>query len=144
MVTRQPQPMTPLDRVDEPDMGTGVIDQTRYTSPEFARLEWERMWTKVWNIAGPLCDIPETGDYFTHALGRESFIFMRTGEDEFKGFYNVCPHRGSRLRASSGLGHAEQLQCPFHPLLSSSFFLRMVKTALNLLCVIRKYARILQ
>ena len=114
MVTRQPQPMTPLDRVDEPDMGAGVIDQTRYTSPEFARLEWERMWTKVWNIAGPLCDIPDTGDYFTHALGRESFIFMRTGEEEFKGFYNVCPHRGSRLRASSGLGHAEQLQCPFH------------------------------
>ncbi len=115
MVTQnQEMPMTPLERVDEPDMGTGLIDQTRYTDPEFAKLEWERMWTKTWNIAGALCDIPEVGDYFTHTLGRESFIFIRTGEDEIKGYYNICPHRGSRLRPSVGLGHAEQLQCPFH------------------------------
>ena len=115
MVTQnQEMPMTPLERVDEPDMGTGLIDQTRYIDPEFAKLEWERMWTKTWNIAGPLCDIPEVGDYFTHTLGRESFIFIRTGEDEVKGYYNICPHRGSRLRPSVGMGHAEQLQCPFH------------------------------
>ena len=115
MVTQnQEMPMTPLERVDEPDMGTGLIDQTRYTDPEFAKLEWERMWTKTWNIAGPLCDIPEVGDYFTHTLGRESFIFIRTSEDEVKGYYNICPHRGSRLRPSVGVGHAEQLQCPFH------------------------------
>ena len=115
MVTQnQEMPMTPLERVDEPDMGTGLIDQTRYTDPEFAKLEWERMWTKTWNIAGPLCDIPEVGDYFTHTLGRESFIFIRTAEDEVKGYYNICPHRGSRLRPSVGMGHAEQLQCPFH------------------------------
>ena len=115
MVTKnQELPMTPLERVDEPDMGTGLIDQTRYTDPEFAKLEWERMWTKTWNIAGPLCDIPEVGDYFTHTLGRESFIFIRTGEDEVKGYYNICPHRGSRIRPSVGVGHAEQLQCPFH------------------------------
>ena len=114
MVTRNEPPMTPLERVDEPDMGAGLIDHTRYTDPEFAKLEWERMWTKTWNIAGPLCDIPEVGDYFTHTLGRESFIFIRTGEDEFRGYYNICPHRGSRLRPSVGVGHAEQLQCPFH------------------------------
>ena len=115
MVTQnQEMPMTPLERVDEPDMGTGLIDPTRYTDPEFAKLEWERMWTKTWNIAGPLCDIPEVGDYFTHTLGRESFIFIRTSEDEIKGYYNICPHRGSRLRPSVGAGHAEQLQCPFH------------------------------
>ena len=114
MVTENRMPMTPLERVDEPEMGTGVIDQRRYTDPEFAQLEWDRMWTKVWNIAGPLCDIPEVGDYFTQTLGRESFIFMRTSEDEIKGYYNICPHRGSRLRPSIGLGHAEQIQCPFH------------------------------
>ena len=114
MVTQNQLPMTPLSRVDEPDMGTGLIDPTRYTSHEFAQLEWDRMWTKTWNIAGPLCDIAEVGDYFTHTLGRESFIFMHTGENAFSGYYNVCPHRGSRIRPSVGVGHAEQLQCPFH------------------------------
>jgi len=114
MVTENRMPMTPLERVDEPDMGTHLMDQSRYTDPEFAKLEWDRMWTKVWNIAGALCDIPEVGDYFTQTLGRESFIFMRTAEDEIKGYYNICPHRGSRLRPTIGLGHAEQVQCPFH------------------------------
>ena len=115
MVTQSQLPMTPLERVNEPDMGTGVIDQTRYTSLEFAQLEWERMWTKVWNIRRAAVRHPRrVGDYFTHTLGRESFIFMRTGDDEFKGYYNVCPHRGSRIRPSVGVGHAEQLQCPFH------------------------------
>ena len=113
VLENRPAP-TPTGRADEPDMGTGLIDTERYTSPEFARLEWERMWTKVWLNAGPLSDIPEVGDHFVHAVGRESFIFMRTAPDEVKGFYNICPHRGSRLRPSMGLGHAEQLQCPFH------------------------------
>ena len=113
VLENRPAP-TPTGRTDEPDMGTGLIDTERYISPEFARLEWERMWTKVWLNAGPLSDIPEVGDHFVHAVGRESFIFMRTTPDEIKGFYNICPHRGSRLRPSTGLGHAEQLQCPFH------------------------------
>ena len=113
VLENRPAP-TPTGRTDEPDMGTGLIDTERYTSPEFAKLEWERMWTKVWLNAGPLSDIPEVGDNFVHEIGRESFIFIRTSEDEVKGYYNICPHRGSRIRPSVGMGHAEQLQCPFH------------------------------
>ena len=116
MVLQERPAKTPTDRTEEPDLGTGLIDPSRYTSPEFAQLEWDRMWTKTWLNAGPLADIPEVGDYFTHELGRESFIFMRTGsgEKDVKGFYNICPHRGSRLRTGVGCGHADQLQCPFH------------------------------
>ena len=113
VLENRPAP-TPTGRTEEPDMGTGLIDTERYTSPDFAKLEWERMWTKVWLNAGPLADIPEVGDNFVHEIGRESFIFIRTSEDEVKGYYNICPHRGSRLRPSVGAGHAEQLQCPFH------------------------------
>ena len=113
VLENRPTP-TPTGRTEEPDMGTGLIDTERYISPEFAKLEWERMWTKVWLNAGPLADIPEVGDNFVHEIGRESFIFIRTSEDEVKGYYNICPHRGSRLRPSVGMGHAEQLQCPFH------------------------------
>ena len=113
VLENRPAP-TPTGRTEEPDMGTGLIDTERYISPEFAKLEWERMWTKVWLNAGPLADIPEVGDNFVHEIGRESFIFIRTAEDEVKGYYNICPHRGSRLRPSVGAGHAEQLQCPFH------------------------------
>ena len=114
MVLQERIPQTPIDRTDEPDLGGDLIDPSRYTSPEFAQLEWDRMWTQVWLNAGRVSDIPEVGDYFTHEIGRESLIFMRTGVDQIKGFYNICPHRGSRLRPAVGCGHAEQIQCPFH------------------------------
>jgi hypothetical protein len=43
------------------DFGTGKIDPKRYYSQEEAELEWDRMWTKTWNFAGLLTDIPERG-----------------------------------------------------------------------------------
>ena len=46
------QPGTPHEKAVDPELGTGVIDQRRYTSNEFMRLEWERLWTKVWLVAG--------------------------------------------------------------------------------------------
>ena len=46
-------PGTPHDKAPDPELGHGVIDQRRYTSPEFMRLEWERLWTKVWLLGRP-------------------------------------------------------------------------------------------
>ena len=53
---------TPTEKAPEPDLGSKLINKERYTSPEFMKLEWDRMWTKVWNCAGRLQDIPEPGD----------------------------------------------------------------------------------
>ncbi len=65
---------TPMEKAREPLLGTELIPKERYTSEEFMKLEWERMWTKVWNIAGREQDIPNVGDYFTTELGPESFL----------------------------------------------------------------------
>ena len=77
------------------------------------QLEWDRMWTKVWNVAGRLQDVPEVGDYFTTELGKESLLIVRASETEVKAYYNVCPHRGNQLR-NPGIGHAETFQCAYH------------------------------
>ena len=45
---------TPTEKAPEPDLGSELIAKERYTSPEFMKLEWDRMWTKVWNCAGRL------------------------------------------------------------------------------------------
>ena len=76
-------------------------------------LEWERMWTKVWNMAGRESDIPNVGDYFTTELGSESLLIVREAEDNVRAFYNVCPHRGNQIR-NPGMGHAESFQCAYH------------------------------
>ena len=104
---------TPTEKAPEPALGTELIPKERYTSEEFMKLEWERMWTKVWNMAGRESDIPEVGDYFTTELGKESLLIVRASETEVKAYYNVCPHRGNQLR-NPGLGHAESFQCAYH------------------------------
>ena len=113
MVLQSVARQTPTTKAPEPVLGTDLIPKERYISKEFMELEWERMWTKVWNVAGRESDIPNVGDYFTTELGPESFLIVREAEDKVRAFYNVCPHRGNQIR-NAGMGHAESFQCAYH------------------------------
>ena len=63
-------PVDSLERKRPPiDNGAQILDPARYHSPEFMQLEWQRMWPKVWLLAGVTSDIPEAGDYFTFEIG---------------------------------------------------------------------------
>jgi len=113
MVLQSVARQTPTTKAPEPTLGTDLIPKERYISEEFMQLEWERMWTKVWNVAGRESDIPNVGDYFTTELGPESFLIVREAADKVRAFYNVCPHRGNQIR-NAGMGHAESFQCAYH------------------------------
>jgi len=114
--TAKIDPNAPADSLEakQPyvDNGTAVYGTDRYFSREFMELEWERMWTRTWLIAGVESDIPEVGDYLLFRIRNESFIVTRT-EQGLKAFYNVCAHRGSRLLQQER-GHAKRFVCPFH------------------------------
>jgi len=111
--SRKPLPPTPLERAAAPRLGYQPIPKERYTSPDFARREWERMWTRTWQLAGFERDIPEPGDYFTYEIGRESVLVVRQASGAVAARYNVCSHRGNRLR-EPGLGHAKGFSCAYH------------------------------
>ena len=113
MVIESVARQTPTEKAPEPTLGTDLIPKERYISREFMQREWERMWTKVWNVAGRESDIPNVGDYFTTELGSESFLVVREAPDKVRTFYNVCPHRGNQIR-NAGMGHAESFQCAYH------------------------------
>ena len=105
---------TPLQKFPEPQLGNALIPKERYTSREFAQLEWDRMWTRTWLYAGPLSDLEKVGDYFTADLGRESIIVSRSAPDRIDAFYNVCQHRASQVVLERGCGHARNFVCPYH------------------------------
>ncbi|MBY0400732.1 aromatic ring-hydroxylating dioxygenase subunit alpha, partial [Myxococcota bacterium] len=63
---------TPMERAPDPGLEYVPIPKTRYTSAEYAREEWDSMWTKTWVCAGRESDLARPGDYFTLELGRES------------------------------------------------------------------------
>ena len=92
---------TPMERAPTPDLEYVPIPKERYTTAEFARREWEGMWTKVWLMAGRESDIPEPGDYFTYEIGTESILVIRQHAGSIGARYNVCMHRGNRLREPS-------------------------------------------
>lgn len=109
---------TPVEQTDLPDFGTDIIPAERYTSPEFAELEWDRMWKKVWLLGGRSDDIPEPGDYICTDIGKESILLVRQRDGSVRGFYNVCLHRGNRLITKKGIGSVAdddlQFRCGYH------------------------------
>jgi len=88
------------------------VPASDYTSREFAQLERDRLWPRVWQLACREEDIPEAGDFYTYDILDDSIIVLRAPSGEVKAFHNVCPHRGNRL--TSGMGHVKRFRCTFH------------------------------
>jgi len=94
---------------DQTDAGDIPIE--RYISAEFARLEMEKMWYRVWQMACLEAEIPEVGDHVVYEIGDKSFIVMRT-EAGIRAYVNACLHRGRLLRERAG--NVPELRCTFH------------------------------
>src|SRR5262249_59440568 len=104
---------TPLEKAPEPALGAGLIPKERYTSATFASREWERMWQRVWLLAGLERDVRTPGDHFTFEIGTESILVVRDRTGRLGAFYNVCPHRGNRSEEhTSELQSLTNIVCP--------------------------------
>jgi phenylpropionate dioxygenase-like ring-hydroxylating dioxygenase large terminal subunit len=93
-------------------LGSEPIDAARYYSPEFFKLEIEKMWPNVWQFAAREEDLPEPGDYVTYDNAGRSYLIVRQEDGAVRAFHNVCLHRGRKLKTDSG--STEQFVCPFH------------------------------
>jgi len=89
------------------------IPASDYLSPELLKLEKEKMWPKVWQMACREEEIPKVGDFVNYRIFADSILVTRTAEDRIQGFYNTCQHRGRRLRDEER-GKAGQWYCRFH------------------------------
>ena len=94
------------------NLGSDPIPASRYTDPAFFELEKEKMWPNVWQFAAREEELPEPGDYMVYENVGKSFILMRQEDGSIKAFYNVCLHRGRKLKLDDGW--TAELQCPFH------------------------------
>ena len=50
----------------------------RYTDPEYHRLEVERVWKKVWQMACREEDVPEVGDHVNYEIAGMDVIIVRS------------------------------------------------------------------
>jgi phenylpropionate dioxygenase-like ring-hydroxylating dioxygenase large terminal subunit len=108
-----PQESPVAAKEPDPELPLTLIPKERYTSTEFMRLEWERVWSKVWLLGGPMSDLREPGDYIATDIGKESILIVRQKDGGVRAFYNVCLHRGNRLRPE-GASSADSFKCQYH------------------------------
>jgi phenylpropionate dioxygenase-like ring-hydroxylating dioxygenase large terminal subunit len=101
------------DAIGTPPQRPTLVPAQRYYSPAFARLEVERMWPKVWQVACTADHVAEPGDYFEYRCGPYSVLIVRGDDGTLRAFQNVCRHRGNSLCADSG-GGLRELRCGYH------------------------------
>ncbi|MEP2735149.1 MAG: aromatic ring-hydroxylating dioxygenase subunit alpha [Erythrobacter sp.] len=94
------------------DMGNDPIAIAPYTSEEYAAAEREKLWPNVWLFAAREDELPEIGDTVVFEINEKSFLITRQRDGSVKAFYNVCLHRGRKLRTEDG--NTTQFRCPFH------------------------------
>lgn len=94
------------------DQGTADYPRSRYTSPAFAALENEYLWTRTWQLACVEAELANPGDHVVYDIADQSLIVVRTATGEIKAHHNSCLHRGTKLRTEDG--RVGSFRCPFH------------------------------
>ncbi len=93
--------------------GAKSLPQKYFVSPEMFAEEQKKIFSKQWLLVGHQSQIPDAGDYVVQQVIGESLIVIRDKSGEIRGFFNVCRHRGTRLKEDA-CGHASAIQCPYH------------------------------
>jgi len=88
------------------------VTTDRYSSREFHERERERLWMRVWQVAGRADELPEIGDWKEYCIFDQSFLLVRGKDANIRGFVNACRHRGNVI--CEGKGHAARFTCPYH------------------------------
>ncbi|TVV76629.1 aromatic ring-hydroxylating oxygenase subunit alpha [Sphingomonas solaris] len=89
------------------------IPSQRYYDEEFFKLERDKLWPHVWQMACRLEEIPNVGDYAEYRILDKSVLVIRT-KSGIKAFHNACRHRGVQLASGHGNCKVKGLICPFH------------------------------
>ena len=93
--------------------GAKTLPQEYFVSSEVFVEEQRKIFSKQWMLVGHQSQIAKPGDYLVQELAGESLVIVRDQRSTIRGFYNVCRHRGTRLKEDT-CGHASAIQCPYH------------------------------
>jgi phenylpropionate dioxygenase-like ring-hydroxylating dioxygenase large terminal subunit len=107
------QPVQPENPVpDQLSLEDFRIPPTAYISRDYAAREYDKLWSKVWQMVCRLEEIANVGDFVTYDILDQSVIVVRSAPDTISAYHNVCPHRGRRL--TEGCGNEKRFACKFH------------------------------
>jgi phenylpropionate dioxygenase-like ring-hydroxylating dioxygenase large terminal subunit len=89
------------------------VPKERYYDPDFYRLEAELLWSRTWQMACRLEEIPRPGDFAEYEILDQSVLVVRGEDLGVHAFDNACRHRGVRFAQGRG-SKPGGFVCPFH------------------------------
>jgi phenylpropionate dioxygenase-like ring-hydroxylating dioxygenase large terminal subunit len=104
-----------------PKLGTAPVSYEDSISPAHYELERDAIFRRTWLNVGRVEQLPKVGSYFTKELdaARTSVVIVRSGDQEYRAFHNICRHRGNKLvwkdfprEETSGV--CRQFTCKYH------------------------------
>lgn len=98
---------------DRPSDGVFRVDRAVYTDPGVFEQEILHIFEGSWIYLAHESQLPNTGDFFTTWMGRQSVIVNRLGGGGVGALVNACAHRGARV-ANTQRGNATTFTCPYH------------------------------
>ncbi|KKK38955.1 (2Fe-2S)-binding protein [Mesobacillus campisalis] len=90
-----------------------TLTYDKYTDPKVLEKEMEMVFAKSWQLVGHVSQVEKVGDFFTAEVAGEPIIVNRGKDEVVRAFYNVCPHRATKLEKNSA-GNKKILQCSYH------------------------------
>ena len=120
------QTTSAVRKAKAPSTSAKSLPQEYFVSSETFAKEQEKIFAKHWLLVGHQSQLKKSGDFFLATIAGESLIVVRdqpptreatasqgSQRGEIRAFYNVCRHRGTRLKEDP-CGHASAIQCPYH------------------------------
>jgi Rieske 2Fe-2S family protein len=98
----------------DPLPGPRTPDGSVYWDPSVLELELERLFGRNWLCVAREEDLPAPGAFLTRSIGAESLLFTRGADATFRGFYNLCRHRGTRVVTEADGAGRRTFVCPYH------------------------------
>jgi phenylpropionate dioxygenase-like ring-hydroxylating dioxygenase large terminal subunit len=83
-----------------------------YSDPAIYEFELERIFTRTWQLVGPLHRVEKPGGFMVASAAHIPILITRDLEGELHGFVNVCRHRAYPVAAADG--SRKMLQCRYH------------------------------
>ena len=85
-----------------------------YHSEETYAIDQERVFYRNWIYVGRAERLPKAGSWIRVEICGESLLVVRGKDEQIRGFYNVCRHRGSRICDDEEGFARTHLRCPYH------------------------------
>jgi len=90
-----------------------TLSYDKYTDPGVLDKEMNLVFSKSWQLVGHVSQLEKAGSFFTTEVANEPIIVTRGQDEVIRAFYNVCPHRATKLEKNES-GKKKILQCAYH------------------------------